>query len=237
MISYEKFAPFYDAVMGDRESAIAEVLLLLKKHHPACESVLELACGTGAILEGLKSNYQVEGLDLSPDMLRVARKKLKGVKFHKASMTSFNLKERFDAIICVFDSINHLTSFTDWKRVFSCSHQHLNEGGVLLFDVNTPAKLESFGRSPVWVHHFDGHYLLMDVTCDKKFLSQWDIKVFERRSNGDYRLHQEVIQEKAFPHSKIKDALSVKFSKVKVVDLKARRVSSKSEKLHFIATK
>ena len=237
MISYEKFAPFYDEVMGDRKASAAEVRSMLQKHHPKCESVLELACGTGAVLQYLAEDYEVAGLDLSPSMLRVARRRLPRVKLHRGDMTEFELKRGFDAIICVFDSINHLLQFSKWQRVFTRCHSHLNNDGIFLFDVNTPSKLKSFGAAPVWVHQFGSDYLIMDVDCDKRALSTWDIKVFEKQKGGQFRLHAEVIREKAFPRAQIKDALLKRYRSVKVVDLKRGRVSDSSEKLHFVARK
>ncbi len=43
---------------------------------------------------------------------------------------------------CVFDSINHVRRFSDWKKVFSRVHEHLLPGGCFLFDINTERKLE-----------------------------------------------------------------------------------------------
>ena len=233
MISYETFGPFYDAVMGDRKRSAGEVRNLLKKHKPDCRTVLELACGTGAVLQHLQKHYQVAGLDISPAMLRIAKKRLKDIPLYRKSMTTFELRNRFDAIVCVFDSINHLTKWSDWKRVFRQAYDHLEVGGVFIFDVNTPAKLKEFDRAPVWVHEFGPNLLLMNVTCDAKALSRWNVKVFEPMQNNLYRLHEEDIFEKAFPYSTIKRGLRDIFEKVQVVDLSGK-VSKKSSRLHFI---
>ena len=99
MTSYAKFGAFYDPVMGDRTNSVKEIKALLKKYNSKASDVLELACGTGAILKGLKKDYNIEGLDLSYEMLRVAHSKLSGVKLHHTNMTSFKLKKQFDAII------------------------------------------------------------------------------------------------------------------------------------------
>lgn len=234
MIPYKKFSIFYDAVMGDQAKAVREVRGLLKKFHPQCKNVLELACGTGTILKGLKKEYAVEGLDLSPEMLKIARKKLPGILLHTANMTTFQLRKKFDAIICVYDSINHLTKFSDWKRVFTRAASHLRPGGVFIFDVNTPAKLKKLGAAPPWILEFNNNFLIMRVACDNNALSHWDIKVFEAKGKSQFELHHEVILEKAFPHGKIADSLRRKFDQVKILDLKTGRVSDRSERLYFI---
>ena len=236
MNSYEIFAQFYDSAMGDRRDSAATVNKLIRKYHRTCRSVLELACGTGEVLKYLQKDYRAAGLDVSAAMLRIAKKKLPRVRLYRRSMTSFELAERFDVIFCVFDSINHLTNWSDWKRVFRHAFVHLEQGGVFIFDVNTPAKLKKLGQGPVWVHKFGGNIMLMDVVCDKSCLSCWNVKVFEKKASKLYRLHEENIYERAFPYSQIVAELEKVFDRVRVVDL-AGKVSEKSPRLHFICQK
>jgi len=77
----------------------------------------------------------------------------------------------------------------------------------------------------------------MNVSCDSKGLSTWNIKVFERQRTGLFKLHEEDICEQAFSYIKIKDALSKKFSKVHILDLSSGKVSAKSRNLHFVCEK
>ena len=42
---------------------------LIRQHKPKARTLLELACGTGAILKILAKSYDVAGLDVSPQML------------------------------------------------------------------------------------------------------------------------------------------------------------------------
>ena len=76
-MSYAVFAPFYDAVMGDRATEADHLRGLIEKYHPTARTLLELACGTGAVLEQLQPSYDVAGVDLSPAMLDLARAKLR----------------------------------------------------------------------------------------------------------------------------------------------------------------
>ena len=74
---------------------------------------LDVACGTGRHLEILRRNYDVAGVDLSPDMLRLARKRLPGIRLVLGDMRTFDLRERFDVITCLFSAIGHLRSERD----------------------------------------------------------------------------------------------------------------------------
>jgi len=156
MTSYEKLDRFYDAAMGDRTEMASYIRRLIRRHKPRARTLLELACGTGAILKILAKSYDVVGLDLSPSMLSIARKKLPQVKFFQRNMVSFDLGRKFDVIICVFDSINHVLEFADWQKIFRNAAQHLEEDGLFLFDINTKAKLDRLINAPTWVHKFGG---------------------------------------------------------------------------------
>jgi SAM-dependent methyltransferase len=234
MGQYGKLGRFYDAVMGSRAESAAFIHHLIRRHKPEAKTLLELACGTGAVLEPLSEYYQVAGLDISIEMLSVARKKLPGAPLVQSNMVTFELGQKFDVIICVFDSINHILSFADWGRVFSRVARHLAQGGLFLFDINTERKLRRLIREPAWVMPFNGHLLIMDVTDAGRGVSNWNIKVFERQTKDIYKLFQEDIREISFPVEQIREALLEKFKEVKIIDPGRRRHSDMSETLYFL---
>ena len=105
--------------MGDRAQHAAYLRSLIRRHAPRARTVLELGCGTGSILRQLWTHYEVTGVDLSEEMLERAAKKTPGIPLFRADMRTFDLGERFDVVLCVYDSINHLLRFDDWKAVFA----------------------------------------------------------------------------------------------------------------------
>ncbi len=137
MASYDTFAKFYDAVMGDRANATERLRGFIRKANPKAKNLLELACGTGSVLKHFSKHYQVHGLDLSKQMLSIAKQKVPQAKLSRQNMVTFRLRETFDVICCVFDSINHVSSFSHWEALFGNIHHHLSTGGVLVFDINT----------------------------------------------------------------------------------------------------
>ena len=207
---------------------------LIRQHKPDGKTLLELACGTGGILQILAKSYDVVGLDRSPQMLSIARKKLPQVKFFQRNMVSFDLGQKFDVIICVFDSINHVLKFADWKKIFRNAARHLQEGGLFLFDINTEAKLERLISAPTWVHKFGRNLEFINVTDGRKKITNWNIRVFEHHRGNKYGLFEEDIKEISFPVNKIKAALRKQFTNVKVIDPTERTPSTKSERLYFV---
>ena len=134
---YKEIADNYDMLFRNRDE-ISEIQRIVKKFHPKAKSILELACGTGALLSPFSKTHQVSGLDVSNPMLSVARKRIPKGKFYHQDMTKFSLKKKFDVILCLFNSLNHLADFSELKNTFLSARKHLNTSGILIFDINTP---------------------------------------------------------------------------------------------------
>src|ERR1019366_8141144 len=135
MPAYDRFSAFYDAVMDDPEPRADRVVASIDRYLPRAASLLELGCGTGSILARLTTLPSLTGLDRSPEMLAVARKKVSNARLFEGDMESFSLGERFDVVICVFDSLNHLLTFDAWRSMFDAVYDHLVDGGLFIFDV------------------------------------------------------------------------------------------------------
>jgi SAM-dependent methyltransferase len=238
MASYRAFARFYDAIQGDGSEHAAFLRKLIEGHRPSSRTVLELACGTGSILEQLRPHYEVTGLDLSAPMLEVAAEKVPGVRLVEADMTRFVLGERFDVVLCVFDSINHLLEFQQWEDVFDRAYEHLDDGGIFVFDINTERRLATLcGRPPLVQWFGEGHLFVMDVQEVADGVVVWGIRVFEHEGGDRYLLHSEDIHEASFPRSQIERSLRERFRRVSVHDSRRRRPTTASERIHFVAAK
>lgn len=179
MPAYETFGKFYDAVMGDRTEPAEYLCKLIRKAKPDARKVLELGCGTGSILKYLQRHYEVSGLDTSSTMLSIARQKVHRARLIRQDMVDVHINDHFDVICCVFDSINHIPRFSDWKKVLASAQRHLSPSGCFIFDINTQQKLERLIAEPPWVHRFGNNVLIIDVTKLPNHASNWNIKVFE----------------------------------------------------------
>jgi len=96
--------------------------------------LLDVACGTGGHAGLLSKYYQVEGIDLDPKMLSIARKKHSGIRFHQGDMTDFNLGKQFDVIVCLFSSIGYVRTKSRLRKAIKTMERHLLPGGVLLIE-------------------------------------------------------------------------------------------------------
>lgn len=234
MQSYGKFSPYYDQVMGDRSAAANYIRDLIECYHPHAKTLLELACGTGGLLGRWSESYDVTGLDRSRPMLAIARKRLPHLQLLCQDMTSFRIGRRFDAVVCAFDSINHLRRLSDWQKTFRCVAGHLTTGGVFVFDVNTSGKLKRLAAGPAWVKQFGRDLVVIKVVAGNRDSFTWDVKIFAHRKRDGYQLIHETIEEKTFPLRRILATLRGYFSTVKVFDPEGRRPSDRSERLYFV---
>ena len=233
-MTYDKFSRFYDLIMGDRSDAARYVADLILRYHPKTKTVLEIACGTGSILGRLSESYEVTGLDRSRAMLAIARKKLPHVRFFRQDITRFHIAPRFDAIICVFDSINHLLRPADWWKVFYRVARHLNEDGLFIFDVNSSGKLHRLAAGPAWKKWLGRDLAIIRVNALRARRFEWDVKVFEHQTRAHYKLVHEKIEEIALPKRQILKSLRRHFRQVEALDPFGFRASDQSERLYFV---
>ena len=236
MAAYDLLAPYYDAATGDAATEIAFIESLIKDAHPNPVALLEVACGTGGIINSLTGRYQVAGLDISPGMLAVARDKLpEGTPLQLADMSRFELDARFDAVFCVYYGVNHLLSFSAWKGFFDCAYRHLNEGGVLVFDTFTMDDLAVIAGIPETVQQFGENDLRIRVRATGEATFDWEIAAAVQR-NGKRVALTEVIRTAAFSVDQIRDALSERFAGIKIIETDGG-ISESGNRIWFVCTK
>jgi SAM-dependent methyltransferase len=234
MAAYEVFAPFYDIVNGDPDTRSRQILANIATFRPQSTSILELGCGTGAILAGLGSGFELTGLDLSPGMLAYARRRCPSAQLHESDMTSFSLDEQFDVVLCIYDTLNHVTTYEGWQAVFERVKEHLVPGGLFIFDLNTLGRLRDLGDMAPWVHHFDEHTLIMNVEFDGHSLSQWDIRIFEHQFENRFVLHHERISELGVPLDQVRTSLAVHFELLEELDPGGFKPTNESSRALFV---
>ena len=145
---FTALAPHYDELMQvvPYEAWADYVLLLFQiaEHDP--RRLLDGACGTGNLsFEMARSAIEVVGVDIAPAMIEVAQSKAAAspydIRFVQADLTDFDLGERFDCATCLYDSLNYILDPAALQAAFANFAWHVESGGVLVFDMNTPLAL------------------------------------------------------------------------------------------------
>lgn len=141
MNKYQYFSLLYDDLTEDMD--YTPWIELVKKYKG---SLLDIGCGSGTLLISLNQlGYDCTGLDLSNEMLEIARKKIimnhLSINIIEANMINFDLRKRFDIITCFFDTLNHLSTEEEVVQSINLMSKHLNEDGVILIDLFTKEKM------------------------------------------------------------------------------------------------
>ncbi|MGB6456353.1 MAG: class I SAM-dependent methyltransferase [Streptosporangiaceae bacterium] len=231
---YAGFARFYDRIMGDRAPEIDRIRTYISRHRPGARTVFELGCGTGALLSGLARDYSVTGVDRSPEMLSEAARVVPRARLLQADLTAVALPYRFDVVMCMFDTLNHIVTVDGWLAVFRCAHEHLSDGGLFIFDVNTTGRLRRLWDAPPYLDEFDGNVVVMTVKRGRDGLSLWETRIFDHQVDDIYQLHHERIYELGVPLAQIRAALAGRFELLEEDSLDGSPVSDDSDRVFFV---
>ena len=129
-------ADLYDVVfnaMGkDFSGQAGQIADLVRRARPDSRTLLDVACGTAehARLLGDVHGFEVDGIDLSPEMIARARAKCPRGRFDVADMTSFHLGRCYDGLLCMSGSIAHTVTLPRLREALACLRDHLAPGGV-----------------------------------------------------------------------------------------------------------
>jgi len=94
---------------------------------------LDIGCGcTGRFIDLLKENsFEVTGLDISAEMLVLARQNYPEINFIHADICQYDLAEKYN-FITAWDSIWHIP-LSEQRNVISKIVDSLNTGGIFIF--------------------------------------------------------------------------------------------------------
>lgn len=141
---YSKLAKFYDYMMQHVEYVqwADYIHELLEEHGTNIKQVLDIACGTGTFLFELgRYGYSVSGFDYNNEMIEQAKEKVRnqnsGIEFWTGDIVRFSVKSTYDAVVCLYDSVNYLMTLESLDSFFDSCHQALRPGGILVFDICT----------------------------------------------------------------------------------------------------
>ncbi len=138
-LSYDQLAWTESIIATPEEySEDTELFVRIIKEHSKIETktLLHLGCGAGGNDYIFKRHFKVTGIDISKDMLKVARKVNPEVTYYNNDMRSLKLDKRFDAV-AIPDSIGYMTTVKDLKRAIFTAQKHLKPGGALLVAADT----------------------------------------------------------------------------------------------------
>jgi SAM-dependent methyltransferase len=123
---------FYTS-MKDYAADAGQIAHLVRRARPHCRTLLDVGCGTGehARLLGEVHGFEVDGVDIDPAMLAIARTRSHG-RFDVADMTDFHLGRCYDGVLNLFGAIASAVTVPRLRDTLACMRDHLAPSGVAI---------------------------------------------------------------------------------------------------------
>ncbi|MBL7574894.1 Methyltransferase domain-containing protein [Peptoniphilus asaccharolyticus DSM 20463] len=238
MDNYRDFAAVYDELMWDfdYEKVYKFIKSTVEKNSKEFKKCLELGCGTGNLTEFIVEDFQVDAIDLSDEMLAVAANKImnKNVHFYKQNMQNLMFEGNYDLVVSSCDSINYILEREELEKLFKWVYDHLNDGGMFIFDINSIYKFETMKET--YVDESDGVFYIWENFYDEEErLNTYSVNFFKEEGELYERFYEEHVQ-RAYGTDYLIDMLKKIGYKVKVFDDYTEEDDlSESSRLTFVA--
>ncbi len=133
---YNQTAQYYDLIYGfkDYGAETEKITALIQKELPTAKTILDVACGTAEHAKLLSKQFEVDGIDLEPAFIEIAREKVLSGNFWLADMSDFSLPKTYDVVLCLFSSIGYLPTKEKVVAALKSFKNHLNPGGVIFVE-------------------------------------------------------------------------------------------------------
>ena len=239
---YNEFAYLYDSLINDVDyKKWADYYFGIFRRYGHKPSLgLDLGCGTGNLtLELSRRGVEMTGIDISEDMLMVAREKSEGqdILYLNQDMTEFELYGTVDFVVSSLDCVNYITDKRELLKVFKLVNNYLDPGGLFIFDINTRHKLENIIGNNTFVLENDDVFCSWQNEYDKqRKLSDFYLTFFCKDEDG-YARFDEQHTERAYEIHEIKALVEKSGMKLlKVYDsLSFENPKKNSERVFFVA--
>ena len=217
MAQYKHFAKLYQLGWYDNYSRVIADFFpqLLSYLGVIPKTILDIACGTGTFaIEMAKQGMQVTGVDISTQMLSIAKQKAREekekVEWLHQDMINLTLSKKFDMCTSWFDSLNYVLLWEDLLTVFQNVSQALTDKGYFIFDMNTRYGLiKSWNRYPSYVSQdnakcFEVHQPSYDFETN---IASMKITGFIKEGDSWNKI-QEIHKEKGYSLQEIRAAFA-----------------------------
>ncbi|MCR5403690.1 MAG: methyltransferase domain-containing protein [Butyrivibrio sp.] len=168
--------------------------------------VVELGCGTGSFSQVLRRRgYDIIGIDMSPEMLDLARKKSveagMDIMYIEQDMRELDLYCTAGTIVSVCDSINYILTDEEIVEIFRLVNNFLYPGGVFIFDFNTLHKYRDvIGDATIAENRDDCSFIWENYFHEDGHINEYDLTIFARtgKETDTFRRSMETHYQRGF---------------------------------------
>lgn len=188
-MQYEKFATIYDRLMDDMpyDDWLSWVEGLWERFGKP-KQVVDLGCGTGTLALKLSARgVRVYGVDLSAEMLAIARQKEEQAGNHESviwleqNMAELDLPHSIDAAYSFCDSLNYILDEEEIVQTFAAVYEHLNRNGIFSFDMLSEYQYEAYATEQPFVLNEEELAYIWQIEYDRhKKMIEHDLTFFTK---------------------------------------------------------
>jgi SAM-dependent methyltransferase len=150
--------------------------------------------------------FAVTGADASEEMLRLARRNAPAAEFLAADARTFAMPVVCDAVVCVFDSLNHVTSMEELLVVFRNVHAVLHDGGGFVFDLNMEEGYRARWRGSLGIVADDHVWVMRARYRSDDAIGETDLTIFRRE--GEWRRDDVRLTQRCYSEEQVRTALA-----------------------------
>lgn len=219
---YYALAGLYDLWQEDADPAARadHIESFIKKHCEITQGqgrdgkllLVDLGCGTGEIAHRMaQKGYDVIGVDESPEMLAQAYLSQDDMdtRFICQDICDMDLFGTADIMICLMDTINHITDPERVDRFFALCKKFLTPRGILIFDIATLHHFKHTLGNNSFTETGEGYAIIWENSYnEKKALNEAFVTVFTIEANGNYERDDSVITERFYEPEQIEEMIT-----------------------------
>ena len=206
--------------------------------------ILDTACGTGNITIPLSaSGYELCGLDLSASMLSLAESKARAskqkIQFLNQNMINMNLREKYQAVLCMCDGVNYILEEEELRRYFAAVYKYLEKNGVFIFDISSYNKIRNIlGNNTFHEEKNNKHYIWNNNFDEESDTIELELIFFVPQGEL-YRKFEEHHIQRAYKQEYLSGLLAeAGFEQIRAFEaFQFRSPDNDSERIFFTATK
>ena len=245
MNAYHALAASYDRLTNDvdYEAIVALYHDILNNECLRPKTAVDLACGTGSVALILaRMGYAVTGVDMSEEMLTAAWEKAMELEnppmFVCQKLQQLHLPKGVDMAVCALDGLDYILDPADCKEAIRRVYKALNPGGIFIFDVNTPEKLQAMDGQ-VFLDEDDDVYCVWRGEFDEQTnICSYGMDLFQRQGDAWHRSFEEH-REYAYTAQQLTDYLKTAgFTHIRIyADGKLEAPRAGEQRIYFSARK
>ncbi len=189
---HKKFAHIYDEFTSGVD--YISWYNFLRNYIKNSGTLLDIGCGTASITKLFYDDgFDVTGLDISEDMLEVAKNKCDKINYICEDITKkkLRLNKKYDYITCNFDTVNYFKSYVDLESFIYNVSSFQEKNGIFIFDIVLEEIFEEIFEDNLFIDEEENYLAIWQHEKLDSNRHNVEIDIFFKEDDNTYRRYFE----------------------------------------------